>query len=472
MAATPVAELRVDPRTAIVYEHGWQSWSPAGAYRVDVTTPRPARARWQTMAFRPDRPAPAGGAQGEGLLAVQPAPDAPVTVWSAPDPHREVPSIRTRLVDGDRLLVEADGEVAVTDHDGDLDAALRAHADGLVAQLGLPAPPTLGTGWCSWYGYWDQVTEADVLANLAATDELDLPIDTVQLDDGYQTDIGDWLTRRTDRFPTPLAALGDRIAATGRTAGIWTAPFCVGADSDLAAAHPDWLVGDAVASDHHWGQRIHVLDVTHPEAAAHLAEVMRTLTAWGFSYHKIDFLYAGAMPGRRHQDCSPLDAYAEGLRIVRDAIGPSSVLLGCGAPLLPSVGRVDAMRTSPDIDPRFEPPDGDVSQPSQRGALLAGRARTWQHGRFWANDPDCILVRDEVEDREGWARYLAAAGGLAVSGDPLRSLDGRGLELTRALLVPPADEGGAWRPDPDDPDAGRLVDEDGAPIGEDVEVTP
>lgn len=459
MSFHPIAEVRVDPRVAVVYEHGWQSWSPAGVYRVGATTPRPARPRWQTMAFRPERPAPAEGAQGEGLLALQPEPGAPVTVWSAPDPHREVPTLRSRLT-GDLLVVEADGDVYQDVHDGDLDAALRRHGDTLVARQDLPAPPVLGTGWCSWYGYWDEVTEADVRTNLAAADDLDLPIDTVQLDDGYQTGIGDWLTRRTERFPSPLADLAGAVTATGRTAGIWTAPFCIGADSALAAAHPDWLVGGAEASDRHWGQRIGVLDVTHPEAAEHLAEVMRTLTSWGFSYHKIDFLYAGALPGRRYADCSPLDAYGEGLRLIREAIGPDSVLLGCGAPLLPSIGRVDAMRTSPDIDPSFAPPDDDVSQPSQRGALLAGRARSWQHGRFWTNDPDCVLVRPEVEDRDGWARYLAASGGLAVSGDPLPALDDHGLALTRALLTTPRAEGGRWLPDPDDPDAGRLAGED------------
>lgn len=462
MTFRPIAEFRLDPRVAVVYEHGWQSWSPAGAYRVHTTTPRPARPRWQTMAFRPDRPAPPTGAQAEGLLALRAEPAGPVQVWSAPDPHREVASIRTRLIEADRLVIESDGEVVESTHPGDLDAALRAHADDLVTRLGLAAPPALGTGWCSWYGYWDQVTDDDVRANLAAADDLELPVDTVQLDDGYQTGIGDWLTRRTDRFPRPLSDLAAAITATGRTAGIWTAPFCVGADSALAAEHPDWLVGGAEASDHHWGQRIGVLDVTHPAAAEHLVEVMRTLTDWGFSYHKIDFLYAGAMPGRRYADCTPLEAYAEGLRLIRGAIGSDAVLLGCGAPLLPSIGRVDAMRTSPDIDPSFTPPDDDVSQPSQRGALLAGRARSWQHGRFWTNDPDCILVRPEVEDRDGWARYLAASGGLAVSGDPLHALDAHGLALTRALLTAPRPEGGRWRPDPDDPDAGRLAGEEQA----------
>jgi alpha-galactosidase len=456
----PVLELDVDAASGLVYEHGWQSWSPAGVHRPGATSPRPGRPRWQTMAYRPETPAPQEGVQGEGLLAVQPERDAPVTIVAAPDPHTEVPSIRAHLADG-RMVVSADGEVTTSTHPGPLHDALVDHARSVAGDLGAPAPrDDLGTGWCSWYGYYDRVTQGDVLTNLDAADRLALRIDTVQLDDGYQTGIGDWLTRRTDTFPAPLADLAGRIEATGRAAGIWTAPFLVGADSELAREHPDWLVDGAEAADEHWGQRVGVLDVTHPDAAEHLVEVFRTLAAWGFSYHKIDFLYGGALPGRRHADCTPLEAYAEGLRLVRAGIGDDAVLLGCGAPLLPSIGKVDAMRISPDIDAVWEPPEGDGSQPSGLGALLAGKARAWQHGSWWVNDPDCLMLRTEVARRDLWAGYLAAQGGLAVSGDPLDALDHQGLTWTHALLIDPAPGPARWDADPDDVLGGPLVRED------------
>ena len=460
-----LAEYPVDPTTAVVYEHGWQSWSPAGVHRVSGTSPRPGQERWQTMAYRPETPAPATGFQGEGLLALQVAAGAPVLVFHSPAPHIEVASIRLEMLDGTkddraRVRISTDADVSVAEYGADLAAALEEHAATLADRLGVPPGGTdraLGTGWCSWYGYYHDVTEQAMIGELALLARHGLNVDTVQLDDGYQAGIGDWLTRRTDAFPSPLGDLAARITDTGRSAGIWTAPFLVGTQSALARAHPDWLVGGAEASDHHWGQRIGVLDVTHPDAAEYLQEVFRTLTGWGFSYHKIDFLYGGALPGRRHVDVTPLGAYGLGLALIREAIGQDAVLLGCGAPLLPSIGRVDAMRISPDIDATFEPSLGDVSQPSGRGAVLMGRARAFQHGRWWVNDPDCLMLRPGVERRDLWAAELAAHGALAVSGDPIAALDEQGLAWTRELLLPPAAPAARWRPDPDDELGGALA---------------
>jgi alpha-galactosidase len=183
-------------------------------------------------------------------------------------------------------------------------------------------------------------------------------------------------------------------------------------------------------------QECTALDVTHPDAAAYLSRVLRAMRSWGFDYFKIDFMYAGAIEGRRHEDVTGVRAYQRGLRLIRDAIGPDALLLGCGAPILPSVGLVDAMRVGPDIATGYEPAGGNLSLPSQRGAARNTVARAWQQGRFWVNDPDCLLARPGVQRREDWAALVEGYGGLRSSGDGLRSLDAWGLETTRRLLIP------------------------------------
>jgi alpha-galactosidase len=415
-----------------VYEHGWQSWSPAGLYPGTTDcSPRPQRQIWQTMAFRPERPAPGLGFQGEGLLALVNA-DRSAEVFVAAEPDVEVASIRVRS-EGDRLVVSADGPVAHV-HADNLDAGLAAAAQMLAERLVSRPIAPLPAGWCSWYTYWNEVTAADVIDNLDVIDREALDIAVVQVDDGYQAEIGDWLDGRPGFGD--LDEVARRIIDSGRTPGLWTAPFLVGAKSRLAAEHPDWLVRGAVACEQHWGQRVHVLDVTHPDAAEHLVEVFSTLRERGFAFHKIDFTYGGAMEGGRHEDVSAIEAYRRGLELVRAGAGDDAVILGCGAPLLPSIGLVDAMRISPDVMPHWEPDLGDISQPAMRSAIAAGRARAWMHGRLWVNDPDCVLVRPEVERPEPWWEYLRALRGLALSSDPLPLLDAGHIDRTRELMVP------------------------------------
>jgi alpha-galactosidase len=427
---TEVATVRIDPAHARVYEHGWQSWSPSTTYAVTDRSYRPVRAETQTMGFRPGKPAPESVFQGEGLLVLDPGTGQGVQLWAAEDPPAEVASIRLELR-GEDALVTADGPVEHSEDAGEIETALATWAERYAAQREVgeirPAP----TAWCSWYHYFTKVTEQDMLENLDAMDSLDLPIEVVQLDDGYQAELGDWLVL-SDRFAS-LADLVAKVRGRGRRVGIWVAPFLVGARSATYRDHPDWTISD-VSAGHNWDQDLFALDTTHPDAAAYLAEVFGTFRGMGIDYFKIDFIYAGALDGPRYGDASGLEAYRHGLGIIREAIGPEAYLLGCGAPILPSVGLVDAMRISPDTAPHYEPWDGCMSLPGQKAALVTGRGRQWQHGRFWVNDPDCLIVRPAVERREAWAAHVEEVGGLVASSDRLLDLDAWGLETTRRLL--------------------------------------
>ena len=341
-----------------------------------------------------------------------------------------MPTVRARQVAG-RVVVSADGPVRIQHVDGNVADALVSFGDEWAARCGvraIAAPPSV---WCSWYQYFLDVTPADIEENLAAMDRLDLPFDVVQVDDGWQSGIGDWDTY-SERF-RELPDLVARIRGHGRRAGAWVAPLTVGSRSRIARDHPDWLVGDG---GRNWGQSLRGLDVTHPAAAAHLQDSLRALHDLGIDYVKLDFLYTGALPGRRHEDVTPVAAYRRGLALLREALGNDTYLLGCGAPLLASVGLVDAMRVSADV---LNPDDDGPGHSRLRGEQ-AIVSRAWQHGRFWVNDPDCLVARPGFGLRHRWADLIDVFGGLRSASDRLEDLDDWGVRTTRRLLstAPPS----------------------------------
>ncbi|HWO63353.1 MAG TPA: alpha-galactosidase, partial [Umezawaea sp.] len=279
-----VAEISVDPDTTTIHEQGWQSWSPSTAYRIGDHPHRWVDPTHRVVCYRAESDPPPNVYNGEGLLAVDPGDGGPVTVIAAASPTTEVPTIRASYSDG-RVVVSADGDVVVRIDDGPNGAqgAYARWADQVVKDQDLSAPPPAPTTWCSWYQYFTDVAEADVDLNIGLMNELELPIDVVQVDDGYQQEIGDWLIP-SGRFAN-VPDLFKRITDQGRRAGIWTAPFLVGARSKTFAEHPDWLVhdddGTPTTAGHNWNQDLFALDTTHPEAIDYLQRVFTTFTTWG-----------------------------------------------------------------------------------------------------------------------------------------------------------------------------------------------
>lgn len=434
---TPVAEITVDPAHAFVAEQGWQSFTPSGVYRIDQVPPRATSDNLQQVCYRHGRRPRPQPFRSEGVMAIQHEPFGPVTVIASPTPQTQVPTITATPRDT-TVEINADGPVEVTRDMGPdgIDGALARWADKVSAEVGIPGVRPAPTAWCSWYHYFTRITQADVDENVAEARRLQLPIQVIQIDDGYQAQVGDWLTPSA-RFDSVPAAF-DRIHQAGFRSGVWTAPFFVAESSQAFADHPERLVrdhdGDPVVVGQNWDQTIYALDTTHPSSQEWLTEVYTWFRNLGLTYHKIDFVFAGAVDGVRYDDVDGITAYRRGVQLIKDTIGVGSYLLGCGAPQLPSIGLVDAMRVSPDTEPNYLPRFDDMSQPSVYSAMVTGRARAYQHARWWTNDPDCIIARPGIERRHDWAAHIAAFGGLRVSSDRLADLDGWGLETTRTLL--------------------------------------
>jgi alpha-galactosidase len=285
-------------------------------------------------------------------------------------------------------------------------------------------------GWSDWYQYYGSASEADILAELAAAP----PLDLFQVDDGWEVAWGDW--EANDRFPSGTAALATAIADRGMTPGLWMAPFYVARSTTTYAEHPDWWVRDADGEVRHGslsGNDYAILDVTHPDAAAWLSAQIAAKVAEGWTYLKLDFLFAGAVEGVRHDDVTGMEAYHRGLALLRDAMGEDTWFLACGAPMLPSVGYADSWRSGADIAFVSDP---DPRRPFLRWQARSTAARAFANGVWWWNDADNLLLRAPFTDVEvrGALAANVASGGVWLLGDSFAALDAD----TLALAVDPA----------------------------------
>ena len=365
----------------------------------------------------------------------------------------------TLLIDVETLLDGTGATQAETLYlfDGDAVETTMRHWSARVAAAS-PLPPRLPrrlTGWCSWYSLYASIDEGVIREHLDAArayrDAQRVPLDIFQIDDGFTPEMGDWLDVKP-QFPNGMAPLLAEVARAGFTPGLWIAPFLVGNRSNLFAAHPDWLVqdrhtgGPLVAftfyGEFRWHKRseeYHVLDVTHPDAAAYIAHVLRTWTRdWGARYIKADFLLHGAEYGperaRWHRPgLSRIAVWRRMMALMRDAVGEAVIVSGCGCPLWAGVGLVDAVRIGRDVGVEWH---GEYSAESLLRDL---QTRNHAHGLLWQADPDCILLRDrfhQLTDAEVdlLARFATGAGGVAMTSDHLGELSPARAALFADLL--------------------------------------
>jgi alpha-galactosidase len=441
--------------------HGWQSWSFCGARALDAAgeppfpsgawlrgmhhgtgAPPADRSGWHESDLLSVAGDPRGGAaclvgvmeagRGTGLVYLKREADA---VRLEVEVRFEVPLAPGATLEVERVCA-ALGDAAPR--------LLEQFADEHGRRAGARTGAPFQTGWCSWYHFFHDVSEAALLRNLEAlaAARAEIPIDLVQLDDGYQRAVGDWL-ETNEKFPRGLAPLAAEIRAAGFRAGLWTAPFCAVRESRLFESRPEWLLrrgGEPFAGLVHpmWTKTgwVYALDASRADVRQHLRRTHAAIAELGFVYQKLDFLYVAAMQA---DAADPGRTRAERLRLGLDAIragaGEESFLLGCGCPIGAAIGVFDGMRIGPDVAPHWHPepelpvPGIEQALPSTRSAIRSVYARAFMHRRYWLNDPDCLMARSREtrltpEEVGSLAAAIAASGGMTLFSDDLGALSG------------------------------------------------
>ena len=308
-------------------------------------------------------------------------------------------------------------------------ALVTAHAsDGFTPRR----PPG---GWFSWNQLFSAVDATAVRGELDLAQSTLLPagLPLVEIDDGWELGWGDW--RDNTKFPDGLPAMASEIRARGLVAGVWFAPFLVDMTTLAATSDPSLFVRGPdgtplVHTSFGIPGSYYVLDGTNPAAMAIVTDQIKRLAAGGFTFFKLDFLYAGALAGQRSQDVTGVEALRAGLQLIRQAAGPDATLNLCGAPILPVLGLGDSLRIG--ADSAFAGVDESFINVGSATRNLAARGYLWP--LVWP-DADQAQLRPPLTADEARSSAIAAAlaGPAYGLGDDLTQLD----PTRRALALDP-----------------------------------
>jgi len=287
-----------------------------------------------------------------------------------------------------------------------------------VYDIHLPPQPVV---FCTWYSQpYGGASDEKHLAETAAFADKNLRpfgFSVMQIDDHWQAGIkGDGPKRNFTTndpqgpYPGGMKATADNIKSHDLHPGLWFLPFAGTVGDPFFAGHEDWFVKheDGTPYTVKWGGTC--LDMTYAPAREHLRDVVDRIThQWGFQYIKIDGLWTGLAAPIEYVNTSykddnlgdavfhdpnksNLEAYRDGLKLVRQAAGKDVFILGCNGPQNMrsyggAFGLVDGMRIGPD-------------NKSDWKSLLRGPTFGSRHyflnGRVWYNDPDPLYVRESV----------------------------------------------------------------------------
>lgn len=286
-------------------------------------------------------------------------------------------------------------------------------------------------GFCSWYNYYQNINEEIINTNVREISKAGFKL--FQIDDGYQTFVGDFLSIDEKKFPNGIRPLVDKIHSLGMKAGVWMAPVSAEVKSVVAKEHPDWLIkdnkGKPILVGCSWS-RHYAYDIYNEEVRQYVKRLLEFMVIENsFDYLKLDFLYSACIYPR--PDKTRAQIMRDTMEFIRDNSFGAEIL-GCGVPLVSAAGTTDYCRIGPDVSLKFDDhwfmKMAHRERISTKNTLLNTIFRRHMNNFWFLNDPDVYLLRDDnmwMNDKQKEALTVLnhIFGGIYLTSDNLRYYD-------------------------------------------------
>ena len=315
--------------------------------------------------------------------------------------------------------------------------------------VGTQRPVTLNV-WEAVYFDHDEQRLIDLAERAAA-----VGVERYVLDDGWFgarrdafAGLGDWVVS-PDVWPRGLHPLVDRVRALGMQFGLWFEPEMVNPDSDVARAHPDWIM----AARSSWpieSRNQQVLNLSMHAAYEHVkAQMLAVLKEYAIGYikwdHNRDLIEAGTQAdgGRPavHAQTQAVYRLLDEIRAAHPGLEIESCSSGGGRVDLAVLERTDRIWVSDNIDPidrqsmlrwttQLVPPEylgshiaSGRSHTTGRRHDLSFRAATAIFGHLGIEWDLASATDDETTELRDWIAFYKEHRDLLLGGDVVR-MDG------------------------------------------------
>ncbi len=309
-----------------------------------------------------------------------------------------------------------------------------------------PRPLTLNVWEAVYFDHdLDRLT---ALADRAAA----LGVERFVLDDGWflgrrddTRGLGDWVVD-PDVWPGGLHPLVDHVRGLGMQFGLWFEPEMISLDSDVARAHPDWVLA-APGRLPRPARHQHVIDLANPDAHAHVlgridalcSEYALDAIKWDHNRDLSEPVHAGR-PGA-HAQTAALHRLLDELRARHPRLEIESCASGGGRPDLATLARTDRIWGSDCTDPverqaiqrwtgLLLPPElvgahvgAPVSHTTSRASELSFRMATSLFGHAGIEWDITSCSDDELAQLREWAALYTELRAVLHSGRTVRADD-------------------------------------------------
>ena len=397
------------------------------------------------------------------------------TAWSGNHHHFAERFFGDQLLGGGELLLPGEVRLGPGDtyrspwvyasYGTGLDAVasrFHAHVRSRTSPVSADRPVTLNV-WEAVYFDHDEQKLMDLAERAAAAG-----VERYVLDDGWfgsrrddTSGLGDWVVS-PDVWPAGLHPLVDRVHDLGMQFGLWFEPEMVNPDSDVARAHPEWIM--AARSD--WpveSRSQQVLNLGIPEAYEHVKkQILALLAEYKLDYikwdHNRDLIEAGnQLEGGRpgvHRQTLAFYALLEEIRSEHPGLEIESCSSGGARVDLGVLEHTDRVWVSDNIDPhdrqtmlrwttQLLPPEylgshiaSGRSHTTGRQHDLSFRAGTAVFGYLGVEWDLATATEKELDSLRRWISFYKQERGLLLSGDVIR-MDGPDAQVLVHGVVSP-----------------------------------